>query len=222
MGRAWLAVPRRLAIAWHRRGFPFEGCQRRRGCLFIHVPKVAGTAILEALGKGGGGRHHLPWHVYRAADPIFYERAWKFAFVRNPWDRVHSAWSYLVAGGNQRQDVPLSMIVKGFGDFDRFIIEGLGAGVLRNHPLFLPQAEFVLAFDGRPAIDFLGRYESLASDFAVVADRLGLDPRLPLRNTTSSKGTPRERPRLSRLASDMFRSIYVQDFQPLGYPDHLG
>lgn len=218
MTRFWLTIRRRLAVAWHRRGFPFEACQRRRGCLFIHVPKVAGTAVLEALGKRSGGRHHLPWYVYRAADPVFFDRAFKFAFVRNPWDRVHSAWAYLSHGGNRTSDMPLAAVVKSFGTFDRFVTEGLGTGILRNHPLFLPQAEFVLGFDGHPVVDFLGRYENLAADFRTVAERLGLDPALPRRNATDPSPHGRAPGALSGRSCTILRALYAQDFERLHYP----
>jgi hypothetical protein len=218
MASSWLTIRRRLAVAWHRRGFPFEACQRRRGCLFIHVPKVAGTAVLEALGKRGGGRHHLPWYVYRAADPVFFDRAFKFAFVRNPWDRVHSAWAYLSHGGNRTSDMPLAALVESFGTFDRFVTEGLGTGILRNHPLFLPQAEFVLGFDGHPVVDFLGRYENLAADFRTVAERLGLDPALPRRNATEPSPHGRAPGALSGRSCTILRALYAQDFERLHYP----
>jgi len=218
MPPSWLTIRRRLAVAWHRRGFPFEACQRRRGCLFIHVPKVAGTAVLEALGKRSGGRHHLPWYVYRAADPLFFERAFKFAFVRNPWDRVHSAWAYLYNGGNQASDMPLAAIVRSFDTFDRFITEGLGTGILRNHPLFLPQAEFVLGFDGHPVVDFLGRYENFTTDYRSVAERLGLVSVLPVRNATEHSSRGSASASLSEHSRTLLKIIYAQDFERLHYP----
>lgn len=218
MGSSWLMLRRRLAVAWHRRGFPFEASQRRRGCLFIHVPKVAGTAVLEALGKRSGGRHHLPWYVYRAADPLFFDQAFKFAFVRNPWSRIHSAWVYLSHGGNRGSDMPLAALVQSFGAYDRFVTEGLGTGILRNHPLFLPQAEFVLGFDGRPVVDFLGRYENLAADFRTVAERLGLDPVLPVRNATERPSQGSASASLSDHSRTILRAIYAQDFERLRYP----
>lgn len=218
MPPSWLTIRRRLAVAWHRRGFPFEACQRRRGCLFIHVPKVAGTAVLEALGKRSGGRHHLPWYVYRAADPLFFDRAFKFAFVRNPWSRVHSAWAYLAAGGNRGSDMPLATLVQSFGTYDRFVTDGLGTGILRNHPLFLPQAEFVLGFDGHPVVDFLGRYENLAADFRTVAERLRLTSVLPVRNATVRPAQGSAPASLSDHSRTILRAIYAQDFARLDYP----
>ena len=76
--------------------------------IFIHIPKVAGTSILSMLGKKYTGRDHLPWYVYYTANPVYFQNAFKFSFVRNPWDRTFSAYRYLLAGGNQRGDKEVS------------------------------------------------------------------------------------------------------------------
>lgn len=217
MPPSWLTIRRRLAVAWHRRGFPFEACQRRRGCLFIHVPKVAGTAVLEALGKRSGGRHHLPWYVYRAADPLFFDRAFKFAFVRDPWDRAYSAWAYLAAGGNLRDDRVAGAMILSYGDFDSFVVDGLGAGAFRNHPLFLPQSEFILGTDGRLMVDFLGRYETLPNDFALVSKRLGLRKPLTHANPGPENRSSYRDKYATQSAVDTIRTIYRQDVTVLGY-----
>lgn len=209
-------LAKRWLVARHCRTFPFEHYQRRHGCLFIHIPKTAGTSILEALGKRTGGRLHLPWYVYRAADPLFFAAAWKFAFVRNPWDRVHSAWSYLMSGGNQGEDRRLTATLQAFGSFERFVIDGLQAGAWRNHPLFLSQAEFVCGLDGEPIVDFLGRYETVEQDFAAIAERLGLPPRLPVRNVTKQRA-PSSEQHWTPDTINVIRSIYAQDVRQFGY-----
>lgn len=215
-------LAKRWLVARHRRTFPFEHYQRRHGCLFIHIPKTAGTSILEALGKRGTGRLHLPWYVYWTADPFYFQKAWKFAFVRNPWDRVRSAWLYLMAGGNQREDLSMRAVLHSFGSFEQFVINGLGTGAFRNHLLFIPQAEFVCGPDGGPIVDFLGRYETLEQDFTTVAQRLALTKRLPARNVTKPQSRLlHDQPWTSR-AIDVVGSIYAQDVTQFGYRAPLG
>lgn len=57
---------------------------REYNAIFIHIPKTAGSSIQEALGHGG----HETIHHYMEQEG--FNRAFKFAFVRNPWDRFIS------------------------------------------------------------------------------------------------------------------------------------
>ncbi len=97
----------RLVHVRRERHFPFRDYHKRHGCVFIHVPKTAGTSVLRALGHGRtgrlpgqaartSGRDHLPWFVYQTANPEYYARAFSFAFVRNPWDRALSAYRHVL------------------------------------------------------------------------------------------------------------------------------
>jgi hypothetical protein len=210
-------LAKRWLVARHRRTFPFENSQRRLGCLFIHVPKVAGTAILTALGKSRGGRCHLPWYVYRAADPLFFNRAWKFAFVRDPWDRAYSAWAYLRSGGNLRDDLRTASSLQQYHDFDAFVVKGLGNGAFRNHPLFLPQSEFILDIDGHPVTDFIGRYETLQQDFMLVAKKLRLRETLIHANSGPEPIKCYREKYTSTESIALIRAIYQQDITAFGY-----
>jgi hypothetical protein len=75
--------------------------------LFIHIPKNAGTSIVRTLlVKHGGGRKTLHNHrlglkkhvpAYTAQVRLSnrdWKKAFKFAVVRNPWDRMVSTWRY--------------------------------------------------------------------------------------------------------------------------------
>src|SRR5690242_8686296 len=70
----------------------------RTNSIFVHVPKAAGVSIARAL-YGDLGMGHMTLAEYRT---VFRQRAFdkmfKFAFVRNPFDRLHSAYHFLRAG----------------------------------------------------------------------------------------------------------------------------
>lgn len=208
---------KKLAGAYHECRFPYRSYHKKNNCIFIHVPKAAGTSILWALGKKEGARDHLQWFVYYAANPAYFDAAFKFSFVRNPWARLLSAYDYLRNGGNGSGDLEIAPIIGQYENIDDFVINGLLRGVLRNHLLFLPQSEFVCKGNGDLAVDFLGRYERIDEDFVVVATQLGISPELPVLNKNKNSFFYYREQYKSQEAIDSVRQIYAQDCCVFGY-----
>ena len=64
----------------------------KRKCIFIHIPKTGGTSIEYFFKKKGGQRKHALPRKIKKEFPSKWENYYKFAFVRNPWDRFVSLW----------------------------------------------------------------------------------------------------------------------------------
>lgn len=47
---------------------------------------------------------HVPYLDYECANPRKFERFFKFAFVRNPWDRLVFTYFFLKNGGVNEMD----------------------------------------------------------------------------------------------------------------------
>ena len=78
--------------AWRRRN-DF----RKAGVVLIHVPRTAGTSLaLELYGRFVGHFSLADLCAVSAPDVLALPR---FAIVRNPWDRLVSAWAFAKAGG---------------------------------------------------------------------------------------------------------------------------
>lgn len=197
-------------------GFPFSSYNRKYNCTFIHVPKVAGTSIVEVLGQGKAKRHHLPWYVYYTANRSFFEQSFKFSFVRNPWDRTLSAYKYLASGGNQASDLEVAKRISKFDDFDDFVINGLGQGWYRNHLLFIPQSEFIVNGEQNIVVDFLGRYEDLDSDFEKISKRLNISKELANSNASKRSKDYKEYYKNER-SIELISEIYSQDVRLFSY-----
>lgn len=65
------------------------------GWAFVHVPRTGGSSIRHALERIGGVRGGLRKHVPAREIRRLYPDIMMFGFVRNPWDRLVSLYSYL-------------------------------------------------------------------------------------------------------------------------------
>jgi hypothetical protein len=61
-------------------------------CIFVHIPKAAGTSIKKLFDMPGRG--HVAWHYYAICYPELWEQYTSFTVVRNPWDRAVSAYHF--------------------------------------------------------------------------------------------------------------------------------
>lgn len=145
--------------------------------IFIHTPRCAGSSMFRAF-PNVLNYSHLTINDYRILfGRELYDRLYKFGFVRNPWDRLVSAYFHMKRGGNHGQD-------KGWADkhlsryenFEAFVTGWLTPRhVLTGAWHFVPMTRFVcLPGHGRASLDYLGRYETLERDFAVVCREQGL------------------------------------------------
>jgi hypothetical protein len=172
-------------------------CHKFR-CLFVHIPKTGGQSIehffLGKLGLNWEDRSellmrpntdpdcgperlaHLTAEEYVRCGHLKqteFDNYFTFSFVRNPWDRLVSAFLY----GNYHRHM----------SFKDFVISGLPErspkGVYRQ---IQPQHEYIWRESGELLVDFVGRFESLQADFSVIADRLGFqDSQLPHVNASA-------------------------------------
>jgi len=174
------------------------------GFLFIHIEKAAGSSIQQALQPHAGAppksslRRRLAWfgslnrvgglhravqfgehatanEVKRCLPPDAYASLFKFAFVRNPWDRLVSRYAHLLRSTDRRRHRFISGLEK-FEDFLKWEIQRGSA-----------QCPYVTDPDGKPIVDFIGHYERLAEDFAKVCARLKIQAALPHANVSEHR-----------------------------------
>lgn len=196
-------------------GFPFTGNSNKKKFIFIHIPKSAGTAIRSALGELEEGRRHLPWWVYYNSSYKKYNEYFKFSFVRNPYDRVESAYKYLLLGGNQREDLEVSKVIQNYGSFYDFVKFGLYEGSMKSHPFFWNQKDYIFDWKGDLKLNYLGRFESLQCDFDIICDRLDTD-RVELEKINFAKP---DGFRACQKSRKLLYEIYKNDFDTFGYDE---
>lgn len=168
--------------------FPYTPASLRKKVIFIHVPKAAGTAVRLALGEPDTGRQHLPWWVYHQASTKRFDDFFKFAFVRDPLDRAVSGYRYLKSGGNQMEDLLVAKQINKYESFDEFVSAELVNGSMIYHPIFRPQCWYLCDWKGEVKADYVGKFESMDSDFQVIVDKLGITDFHGLKVANRSKG----------------------------------
>ena len=152
--------------------------------VFIHINKTAGTSIGNAIG--------LPVKHHQTAREIIarigkdkWNTAYKFTLVRNPWDKVVSHYEYRRKRNKTEvatRNVSFSeWVKKTYGtDKDPFFYN--------NPKAFQPQVEWLKDDQGRIAIDFIGKFESISDDFDQIKNIIGIEAELPHLNASKRAG----------------------------------
>ncbi len=189
----------------------------RLECIFIHVPKCAGMSITQSLFGDHGASHMDCRHYQIVYSPREFGRFFKFTFVRNPWDRLASAFFFLKAGGLNASDRAFAERHLGpFDDFEVFVTKWVTAKNIHRHVHFQPQMAFLKTVSSEVRLDFIGLFENLDADFDFVCDRLGVNVGLAYVNTT--KG--RQRDHRALYTDQMIKiveQVYAEDIAALGY-----
>jgi len=98
-------------------------------------------------------------------DASYLDRTFKFTIVRNPFDRVVSAFFYL------------RKKCRGY-EFNEFVVDVLGRQGAAFDAHFDPQSNG-LFHDGALLVDHVGRFESIQDSWRVIAARIGAPAPLP-------------------------------------------
>lgn len=152
-------------------------------CIFVHIQKTGGSSIRQALRVA---QHEVDKHCFarelRARyGEVYWRSYFKFAFVRNPWDRLVSWWHMIER--NAATGRPMNgfhrFILSRASSFEEFLAncdeeyhdhDG-SKWIFRNQLDYISDA-------GGISVDFVGRFERLQADFAAICSRLALPPLL--------------------------------------------
>ena len=152
-------------------------CKRRRKhwrtqeIVFVHVPKAAGTSVSHAVyGRSLG---HFKASEIKRWCPKEFENLFKFAFVRNPWDRAVSAYRFAIKGGTEVAGIRKSRQyqIPELRSFEAFVYEWLAEHNLSElDNVFQPQYLFVADENDKLMVDYLGKVEQLEHDMRKISN----------------------------------------------------
>lgn len=176
--------------------------------VWFQVPKVASTTIRKILKQ-----NHLliPKKTFKptAFQSENFQNYFKFAFVRNPWERVVSCYTQKVANKNKKWEFYYGKCFdKGFNNFVDFIDQQDLAKADRHitlQSLLISQHE----------LDFIGRLENFSNDFQYVLHVIGLrDIIIPKKNATDHKHYSHY---YTERTKEIIARKYKKDIEAFGY-----
>lgn len=168
---------------------------------YCHIPKTAGFSICKGL-KINEIRHKVK---HKSNYDFLY------TFVRNPYDRVVSAFFYLKNGGINHEDRnDKNKFIKNLS-FDEFVLNNLEeASKKQKH--FKPQTYWV-----PEGAHFIGFYENLHEDFNLLKHKLNKpNAELGLHNKTKKRKDYKEC-FANKKVIDKVLDVYKNDFETFGY-----
>lgn len=197
------------------RFFRVQNQIRKHRCIFVHIPKCAGTSIRQSLFGTVGGHRTLIGYQTILPRRIFNESL-KFTFVRNPWDRLASAFFFLknreMKSNKKWEKENLSQ----FDTFDSFVRQWVTRENVWTYSHFRPQYHFIRLEGKKPAVDFIGFYENLRSDFALLCEQLKSSATLRQENRNSRR-TRDYRENYTDETRRIVAEVYAEDIELFGY-----
>lgn len=189
--------------------------------IFIHIPKTGGTSIENTMGIGnkknifdknvlfGRDKNYEAQHLFSSeikkivGKPI-YNSYFKFSFVRNPFSRLVSDYSW-----SKYRNM----------NFEEFINKKVIPSknrILYKDPYrhFKSQHKFIIDNSGKITVNFIGKFENLTNDFKKLCKIFNLKLDLPHTNKSNHKNYKQY---YNRRTKNIVESIYKKDLELFNY-----
>jgi chondroitin 4-sulfotransferase 11 len=169
-----------------------------RKLVFVHIQKTGGSTVHRLL-EGSisdiyrvGARHQF---AIRGMNEIEgWEEYFKFAFVRNPWDRLVSWYAQIRRAqkeGKRPQNKLWRYVHDNSSNFEEFIYNctaeiEIDEGVY--YSFTYNQLDYVTDKNGNLLVNFIGRLENFEKDVGEVFARIGIELKtVPRKNPSAHK-----------------------------------
>jgi len=165
--------------------------------LLIHIDKTACSSVYKALvpptrsSEAEGGNIHRPGKHWTAQQwknrlgPKEFHKCFKFAIVRNPFDRLRSKYQFSRHIKTEPFRDPFNRYCQtmSFSEWVIFLSE-------QNHKPLRSQAEYLCGSSPKELlVDYIGRYETLERDFQHICRLLGYPTSTTLPHLNKSPAT---------------------------------
>lgn len=210
-----------------------------RRIIFVHIQKTGGETVAQILRSALPDIQELgPKHcfaAYGAGRVEAWDSYYKFAFVRNPWDRLvswyamiqdarHTQWHEAARNRRrlshfyQARTNPLwRYVYREAPTFESFIKNGtaeIAVAETVSYSFLHNQLDYVTAASGRLLVDRIGRFERFGEDLREILDRIGVDHRPAHENRSSHLHYSKYYDEVTR---DIVARRFAKDIAAFGY-----
>jgi len=204
----------------------------------VHTIPFESTRDSDAAGHPRGAMKHAPYAhqqaYYRTSRGIDITDRFSFTFIRNPWDRLVSEYLYRRWNPGTRRPATASGYMYGVKDvpkhinpFSSFVgfVKKIASDSNWYPETVVPynwdharrsQYEYICDENGKPAVDFIGRYETLYKDLDYICRQLNYrrwplphHNKAPLRDSYAEYYTDELR--------EIVGKLYQQDIEYFGF-----
>jgi len=206
--------------------------------LFVHIAKTGGTSVRDALwwykwtdpyripqflcskvsaltGHRIGAKFPRHAKAIAAQEMLpreLYQRLFKFAFVRNPWDLQVSSYHHI---RRERPDVIAD--ITDFAGFLRWKFDPARPPQYHADMSTELQSDYLIDLHGTNIVDYVGRYEFLLEDFEAACRKIGIRcPKLPHRRRADDRSKD-YRSYFDDASAELVANHYRPDLERFGY-----
>tara|TARA_R110001583_G_scaffold105202_1_gene252647 strand:- start:13918 stop:14577 length:660 start_codon:yes stop_codon:yes gene_type:complete len=196
------------------RGYSYKPFDDKKA-IFVHVPKCAGVSIAKTLfGCLAGGHTTLDEYI-NVFEPKFITSYFKFTIVRNPWDRLVSAYFFLKKGGFGLKDKTwFEQELSTYSSFDDFVRNWVNKKNIQKWHHFRPQYHYILNRHNKIKLDFVGYLENIDEDFNTIKKQIGVNCTLENSNKSQHNSYINY---YNDETKEIVKEVYAEDIKLLGY-----
>jgi len=190
-------------------------CHNKR-CIFIHIPKTAGTSIEQfikdndknpiiLLGvRNGRSMHHFSALEIKSLFPELFKKYYKFSFVRNPYDRLLSEYYWCKI---QNVGYKFGKTKMEFLNYVSNVIKQKTYFKNIFHDHFIPQYMFIYNTQNKLLVNHLFKYEDLDNAIRFIKKKIQINGNLHQLNKTNVEKTD-----WSNEEKEIIYELYKKDF----------
>lgn len=188
---------------------------------FVHLQKTGGTSITYNLGALDGTYLYHYHHGFYQQEEKFRDY-FKFCFVRNPWDRLYSWYNMMLKKGIHNS--LSAYLMKDNPDFSTFldrseVVYEKDSSEWDGHTPYpksisFNQLDYISDAQGKILVNYIGRFENLASDYQDIQRIIGFSN--PLDHLNKFVHKPYREAYRKKDIEKVYR-LYQRDIDYFGY-----